>query len=198
MNEYSDLTFEFLGEFQGKPLFCDVNDGNNTDNHEIPTEFLHEHINSQARSDARPWTLVAEDFRWLKSDGVALAPRPGPGYSEYYLTIRNYSRRYHKIQQKQRRANWRGCKTQRTYLGFGDEPATDIPDCQQDISRYVFAQYSSTDIEPRSKRFKTCHDVRRMPRTHQQQNITRSVDCVTFSVENLVSIFHPCMQSPPL
>jgi hypothetical protein len=176
-----------------------VNDGSGADIPEIPTKIFNEHTNLQARSDARPWTLVAEEFGSLNSGGVALAPSSGPAYGEYYLPIRNYTRRYRKIQQKQP-ANLRDCKTQPTYLGFCDEPATEIPGRQPDTPPYVPAQCSSTDIEPRSKRSKTCHDsdVGRISWTHQQQNIPRSVDCVTFPLETLVSTFHPCTQLFPL
>lgn len=177
-----------------------MSDGNDADIYENPTEFLNEHINWQARSDARPWTLGAEDFGWLKSDGVALAPSPGPGYGAYYLTIRNYTRRYRKIQQRQRRATLRGSKTRPTYFGLSDKPPTEVPDYQRDISPDVLAQWSLTHIEPRAKRSKTCHDgdAGRISKTHQQQNIHRSVDCVTLSLETLVSIFHPCTQLFPL
>jgi hypothetical protein len=183
------LTCKFLEEYRDKPLFCDENDENDDNIQEI----LNEHTNLQARADAIPWTLGGEDVRWPSSDEFALAPSPGPGYGEYYLSIRSYTRRYHKIQ-RQRQAFLGGCEAQPKSFASCDEPATGTPDCQQDISPCVLAQCSSIHIEPRGKRSKDYHDrhVKRTSGTLQQPKIYRSVDCVTCSLETLVFIFHPC------
>jgi hypothetical protein len=176
-----------------------VSDGNDADTLNNVIGFLNKHTNSQTKSDSTSWTPVVETFGALNSDGVALAPSPGLGYGEYYLSMRKYTRKSRKIQQRQQ-AKLRGCRAQPTYLGFCAESATDIPDCQPGISAYVLAQCSSTGIEPRSKRSKTCHDrdVGQISRTPQPQNIYRSVDCGTFPLETLVLIFHPCTQLLPL
>lgn len=197
-DEYTDFNFEFIGEFRDKPFFCDVNDENDAGIHENLSAMLYEHTKLQARADAIPWMPGAEDARLPNSNELALAPSPGPAYGEYYLSIRNYTRRYHKIQ-RERRTILGSCRAQPTTFGSSDETVIGTNECQRGISPTACTQCSSAYIEARGKQSQDRHDkhVERFLGNIQQPKISRSVDCVTYSVETLVSIFHPCMQFIP-
>ena len=168
-----------------------MDDENDVDVHEA-LKILYEHTNLQARVDTVPWRLGAEAFPCPNSDEPALAPCPGLAYDEYYSPLRDYTRR-HKIQRNQRVSS-RNCKAQPTHFEFCDELAVGTPDGQVDISPSVYTQFSAAYIETQCKKFQCGHDkhVNQFPSTLQQHKIVRSVDNVTFSVETLVCIFHPC------
>lgn len=141
-----------------------------------------------------PWTPDAEDARWPNSDELALAPSPGPAYGEYHSSIRNYTRRHHKIR-RELRTILGSCKAQPITFGVCDETVIGTPNYQQGISPSSFTQCPSAYIETRGKQSQGCHDkhVEQFSGTLQQPKISRPVDCVTYSLETLVSIFHPCM-----
>ncbi|KAF4625216.1 hypothetical protein G7Y89_g12953 [Cudoniella acicularis] len=186
------IGLELPEEYRDKPFFCDVNDENDADICETLSETLYEHTKLQARANAIPWTPDTENSQWPNSDELALAPSPGPAYCEYYLSIQNYIRRYHKIR-RERRTILGSCKAQPTTFGPCDETVIGTPGCQQGISPSAFTQCSSAYIETQGKQSEGCHDkhVERFSDTLQQPKISRPVDCVTYSLETLVSIFHP-------
>jgi hypothetical protein len=189
-DEYTNFYFKLLGEFQDKPVFCDAN-------YEIDVdirEALNESLNLQTRADARPWVISAEDFPLGNLEEPALAPCPGPAYNEYYSSIRKYTERYNEIQKRNRRASLRSCKARPTPFKSCNKPAAETPGFEQDISPYVPSQYSSAYTKTRGKQSQDCQykHVKRFLGAMQQPRKYRSLDYVSYSLETLVSIFHPC------
>lgn len=195
-NEYTDFYIEFLEEYRHTPFFCNANDENDDDILEIASKIRNRHTRLQVGPDTIPWTAGAEDGWWLNSNGPALAPPPGLAYGEYHLPMRKYTQRYYNIQrQRQCQTALGSCTAQPTSVESCDEPATGTPDWQWDISPSVPTLWSTAYNEPRGKQSQDYHDrdIERFSGTVQQPMIPRSVDCVTYSLETLVSIFHPCM-----
>ena len=175
-------------------MFCDANYESDADFRKALNETLYEQTNLQARFDTIPWKL-AEDSTWLNSDELALAPSPGPAYAKYYSTIGKYTRRHKQIQRNQRTI-LRGCKAQPTPCESHVESAVETPECEQANSPNVLTQCSSAYIESRDKQCLGGHDnyIKRFPGTLPEPKILRPVPYVSYSVETLVSIFHPCKE----
>jgi hypothetical protein len=192
-DEYTNLYSEFLEKFRDKPFFSDGNK-NYADIHEALSEILNEHTNSQARADAIPWRLGAEEFPRLNSNESALAPSPGLAYDEYYSSIRHYAQGNKKIR-RNRQTSLRSCKAQPTPFKYCNEPDVGALECQRDISPSVLTQCSSAYVETRGKRSQDCHDqaVKQLQGSLQQSKMPYSVNFVSYSVETLASIFHPCI-----
>jgi hypothetical protein len=125
---------------------------------------------------------------------AALAPCPGPVYNEYYSSIRKYTERYNKIQKGNRRASLRSCKARPTPFKSSDRLATETLDFEQDSSPCDLSQCSPAHTESRDKQSQDYHHkhTTQFPAAMQQSKIYRSLDGVSYSLETLVSIFHPC------
>ncbi len=131
------MYFEFLEEYWNVPFFGDANHENDAASlREALNDILNENVNLQARADATPWVLGADDGRRPISDEFALAPPLGLAYSAYHMQQRDYTWRYQEIQRYRRE------------LTFG-----------------IF----------------------------QRPEIYPALGCGTYSLETLVSTFHPCM-----
>ncbi|KAH8748070.1 hypothetical protein BGZ57DRAFT_152342 [Hyaloscypha finlandica] len=101
-----------------------------------------------------------------------------------------YTQRHHKIQRLWQRQTIQGSReAQPTPLESCGEPT----DLQWDISSQVSTEWSLACNEPRGKQSQDFQDIhiKRVSGTGQQPMIPRSVDCVSYSLETLVSIFHP-------
>ena len=133
--------------------------------------------------------ISAEDFRRVNLEEPALAPCPGPAYSEYYSSVRKYTKRYNKIRKRNRRARLKSCRIRPTPFKSYDKPAAETSDFRQD----VLSQYSSACTETGVKHSQDSHHkhIRRFPGAMQQPNIYSSLDSVSCSLETLVSMFHP-------
>jgi hypothetical protein len=144
---------------------------------------------------------VADTGRWKDSDGLAGAPSPGAAYHEYHMPIRKYTCNHQNIQ-KQRRAQamLKSCKAQSALSESGDEPTKAPPDYQWGVSASVSTQWPLIYNDPRGERSQNYHekDFERLSATELQLMIPRSVETLTYSVEYLVSIFHPSMQPLPI
>jgi hypothetical protein len=167
-----------------------VNDESDADIIDTVNKILIANPRLQASHDAISWTFGGEDGRWLNPDGLVLAPSPGRAYDEYHLRMRKYAQRHHEIQRLQQWQTISGsCEAQPTPLESCDEPAIGTPDCQWDISSRVSTEW------PRGEQSQDYQDIhiKRLSETVQQPIIPRSVDCISYSLETLVSIFHPSM-----
>jgi hypothetical protein len=191
---YTDIYFGSLGEFQDKPFFCETNYENDADIREALDEILNEYQNLQTGADATPWIISGEKFPRVNLEEVALAPCPGPVYNEYYSSIRKYTERYNEIQKGNRRASLRSCKVRPTPFESCDRPATKTLEFEQDISPCDLSQCSSAHTDIRDEQPQDYHhkQIARFPAAMQQSKIYRSLDGVSYSLETLVSIFHPC------
>ena len=109
--------------------------------------------------------------------------------------MRKYTQR-HKWNQRSQRTILRCCKAQPPPRESHVEFAVEMPECKQDSSPNVLTQCSSAYIESRGKQCLGGHEnyIERFPGTLPEPKILRLVPYISYSVETLVSIFHPCKE----
>jgi hypothetical protein len=145
-----------------------------------PTSF-------QASADAKPWTLGAAGFERSNSDETVLAPSPGAVYDEHHSLIGKYTK-VHEQTQKRRKGISTSRRSEPGSLGSYGTSIPGTPEYHGNNSPDVLAECSGDLIEYRG---------RRSPETLQQPDLCHPVQYGQYSLETLVSIFHPSTQLLP-